>query len=90
MHTSWAKTKIQKRTSLGPTPASVTVEGNSVEMTQKFRYLGCVIHSSFPSGYSSPIILWTSWACLIHLWLIRPRLEEQLPQAHLAHHMLLV
>ncbi|XP_071804873.1 uncharacterized protein [Asterias amurensis] len=54
MHTSWVKTKIQNCTSLGPNPASVTVEGNSVEFTQKFRHLGCDIHSS---GYSSPDIL---------------------------------
>ena len=54
MHTSWVKTKIQNCTSLGPNPASVTVEGNSVEFTQKFRCLGCDIHSS---GYSSPDIL---------------------------------
>ncbi|XP_071795059.1 uncharacterized protein [Asterias amurensis] len=54
MHTSWVKTKIQNCTSLGPNPASVTVEGYSVEFTQKFRYLGCDIHSS---GYSSPDIL---------------------------------
>ena len=47
MHTSWVKTKIQNCTSLGPNPASV-------EITQKFRYLGCDIHSS---GYSSPDVL---------------------------------
>ncbi|XP_033641700.1 uncharacterized protein LOC117301804 [Asterias rubens] len=54
MHMSWVKTKIQNCTSLGQNLASVTVEGNSVEFTQKFRYLGCDIHSS---AYSSPDIL---------------------------------
>ncbi|XP_033625685.1 uncharacterized protein LOC117288920 [Asterias rubens] len=78
MHTSWAKTKIQNCTSLCQTTASVNVEGNSVQITQKFRYLDCDIHSS---GYSSPKSP-KSWACLIHLWPMRLCLEEQTPQAH--------
>ena len=78
MHTSWAKTKIQNCTSLCQTIASVNVEGNSVQITQKFRYLDCDIHSS---GYSSPKSP-KSWACLIHLWPMRLCLEEQTHQAH--------
>ncbi len=77
IHTSCAKTKFQNRTGLGPRPASITVEGKSVETTQKFRHLACDIHSS---GYSSPDIFQQLGLALIYLRPTRPCLEQHMLQ----------
>ncbi|XP_071795565.1 uncharacterized protein [Asterias amurensis] len=53
LHTSWAKTKIQNCAGLGPPSVPGSVDGQPVETTDKFRYLGCDICSE---GHSSPDI----------------------------------
>ena len=40
LYTSWAKTKIQNCTGLGPPSVPASVEGQPVGTTDKFRYLG--------------------------------------------------
>ena len=49
----WEKTKLQN-IGYGPPPQPVSVDGHSVEVTDKFVYLGSTVDST---GYSSTDIL---------------------------------
>jgi len=50
LHTSWSKTCLQN-TGYGPPPHAVSVQGNTVEVTDRFTYLGSDISSC---GRSTP------------------------------------
>jgi len=52
LHTSWQKTKVQN-VGYGPAPSPVNVQGQPVEVTDQFTYLGSAISSS---GRSAPEI----------------------------------
>ena len=46
LHTNWLKTKVQSLSDFLPRPPNLTVQGGTVEVVEKFQYLGVLIHES--------------------------------------------
>ena len=50
LHTNWLKTKVQSLSDFLPRPPNLTVQGETVEVVEKFQYLGMLIHESCSSS----------------------------------------
>ena len=46
LHTNWLKTKVQSLSDFLPRPTNLTVQGETVEVVEKFQYLRVLIHES--------------------------------------------
>ncbi|KAI8515766.1 hypothetical protein Bbelb_065790 [Branchiostoma belcheri] len=68
---SWQKTKVQSLSDYQPPPANLTIESNSVEVVDKFTYLGSTISSDCRSTADIKIRIGRSsaaMASLNHIW----------------------
>ena len=50
LHTNWLKTNVQSLSDFLPRPPNLTVQGGTVEVVEKFQYLGMLIHESCGSS----------------------------------------
>ena len=50
LHTKWLKTKVQSLSDFLPRPPNLAVLGGTIEVVEKFQYLGVLIHESCSSS----------------------------------------